>query len=219
MGEEVDVAFLIADLAGYTALTEAHGGAEAARIIDRFVVLADGAVRPGVELLDRVGDALLRAAADASALVRTAISIRAAVAREPMFPGVRIGMHMGPVLRKDGHYYGPALNLTARIAAHARPGQILGSEKIAVSCAGTRDERWRALGPVRFKNIPVPVDVFEAEAGERVAAHAEDVDPVCQMHLGTAEPSARLPYEGRTYVFCSFECAKAFAAAPEASLE
>ena len=218
MSEEVDVAFLIADLAGYTALTEAHGGAEAARIIDRFVILADGAVRPGVEVLERVGDALLLTAADPSALVRTALAMRAAVDREPMFPGVRIGMHMGPVLRKDGHYYGPALNLTARIAAHARPGQILCSEKIAVSCIGTRDERWRALGPVRFKNIPVPVDVFEAVAGDRFAARAADVDPVCQMHVGTAEPRARLPYEGRTYVFCSFECAKAFAAAPEAYL-
>ena len=216
MGEEVNVAFLIADLAGYTALTEAHGGAEAARIIDRFVVLADGAVRPGVEVLERVGDALLLTAADASALARTAIAMRAAVAREPMFPAVRIGMHMGPVLRKDRHYYGPALNLTARIAAHARPGQILCSEKITVSCTGTCDGRCRALGPVRFKNIPVPVDVFEAEASEPFAA---DVDPVCQMHVGTAEPRARLPYQGRTYVFCSFECAKAFAAAPDAYLE
>ena len=218
MDEEVEVAFLIADLAGYTALTEAHGGAEAAKIIDRFVALADAAVRPGVEVLERVGDALLLTAANASELVRTAIAMGAAVAREPMFPGVRIGMHMGPVLRKDGHYYGPALNLTARIAAHARPGQILCSEKIAGSGDGPRDVRWRILGPVRFKNIPLPVAVFEADAGERSAATDPDIDPVCQMYVGTATPPARLSYDARTYVFCSFECAKAFAAAPEAYL-
>jgi adenylate cyclase len=218
MDRELDVAFLIADLAGYTALTEAHGGVEAARIIERFVALADRALRSGVDVLERVGDALVLTATEPLELVRTAIAIGAAVAREPMFPGVRIGMHMGPVVLKGGHYYGSALNLTARIAAHARPGQILGSGTIAALCTGSDAVRCRALGPVHFKNVPGAVDVFEVQADERSTRTDPDVDPVCQMHVGSTEPAARIPYEGRTYVFCSVECASAFAAAPDAYL-
>ena len=218
MDDQIDVAFLIADLAGYTALTEAHGGGEAARIIDRFVALADSAVRPGVEVVESVGDALLVAASDPLELVRTAIAIGTAVAIEPMFPGVRIGMHMGPVVVKGGRYYGPALNLTARIAANARPGQILCTGTIASVCEGRGVVRCRPLGPVRFKNVPAPVDVFEVDAGGGSITADPGIDPVCQMHVGTAAAPAQLPYGGRTYVFCSFECAKAFSAAPEAYL-
>lgn len=218
MDEEIEVAFLIADLAGYTALTEAHGGAEAARIVDRFVALADGTIRPGVEVVERIGDALLLMAADPLELVRTATAIAAAVALEPLFPAVRIGMDMGPVIRKHGHYYGPALNLTARIAAHARPGQILCSARIAASCTAGAGLRCRPVGPVRFKNVPLAVDVFAIDSGEPRETGDPEIDPVCQMHVARMAPAAQLPYEGRTYVFCSFECAKAFAAAPEAYL-
>ncbi len=51
--------FLIADLAGYTALTEAMGDMEAAKVIARYVDLVDGVLRPGTRMLERVGDEVL----------------------------------------------------------------------------------------------------------------------------------------------------------------
>ena len=44
---EIERVFLIADLAGYTALTEAMGAEEAANVVDRYVALAHAALRPG----------------------------------------------------------------------------------------------------------------------------------------------------------------------------
>jgi adenylate cyclase len=212
-GGEVDVVFLIADLAGYTALTEAHGGTEAAKVIRRYVELAEGAMRPGVDLVERVGDELLIAGSESRPVLETAICLRDAIDTEPMFPGVRMGIHGGRVLRNEGRYYGTALNLTARLAAHARPGQILCSDVIAAVCE-TRGIPCRELGPVRFKNLPLPVGVFELAVSHPVDAETK-IDPVCRMHVTAATAPARLPYGGAVHLFCSFECARAFSSAPD----
>ncbi|HEV8616827.1 MAG TPA: adenylate/guanylate cyclase domain-containing protein, partial [Methylomirabilota bacterium] len=124
-------AFVIADLAGYTALTEAHGGMEAAKTVSRYVELASQALVPGARLLENVGDQVLIVADDVRAAVQTALRLRDAVEREPLFPDVRIGIHAGPVVEQAGHYFGSALNVTARLAAHARAGEVLCTERIA----------------------------------------------------------------------------------------
>jgi class 3 adenylate cyclase/YHS domain-containing protein len=210
---EVDVVFLIADLAGYTALTEAHGGTEAAKVIHRYVELAERALRPAVGLVERVGDELLIVGSEPRGVLETAIHFRDAIDAEPMFPGVRMGIHGGRVVRNGGRYYGTALNLTARLAAHARPGQILCSDVIAAVCE-TRGIPCRGLGPVRFRNLPVPVGVFELAVSHPVDAESA-IDPVCRMHVTATTAPARLPYGGATYLFCSFECARAFTATPD----
>src|SRR5512134_65917 len=53
---ERTVAFVLADLAGYVALTEAHGNAEAAGIIERFLAATRASLAPGARLIERVGD-------------------------------------------------------------------------------------------------------------------------------------------------------------------
>ena len=90
---EADVVFLIADLAGYTALTEALGDMEAAKVIARYVELAHDALRPGTRVVERVGDELLIVGADVVSTLRTAMDLHAAVECEPLFPAVRVGLH------------------------------------------------------------------------------------------------------------------------------
>lgn len=71
MGVSGEYAFVIADPAGYTALTEAHGGAEAARTVARYMELASQALTPGVRLTERVGDQVLIVSDDPRSAVTT----------------------------------------------------------------------------------------------------------------------------------------------------
>jgi len=41
-------------------------------------------------------------------------------------PPAHVGLHAGPVVFQDGDYFGRTVNLAARIAAPAGPGQVLG---------------------------------------------------------------------------------------------
>jgi len=146
---EVDRTFVIADLSGYTALTESHGGMEAAKVVTRFVELAQAALVPGSRILERVGDEILIVADAPIAGARTAVRVLDAIDTEPLFPTVRVSVHAGPVYEDGGRYFGTALNLTARVAGHARSGQILCTEPIAVAVANDPELRCRALATVR----------------------------------------------------------------------
>jgi adenylate cyclase len=211
---EVEAAFVIADLSGYTAFTETHGNTLAASAVARFGEIAHAALQPRTRLLERVGDEVLIMADAALEAVGTAIALRAAVELEPLFPTLRCGIHAGSVVEQGDRYFGAALNLTARVAAHARAGQILCTEAVTLLARDLIDVQYQPLGAVRFKNILNPVTVFEIIAGERDRARTV-VDPVCRMQVRPDTAPARLPFGGQTYHFCSFECARAFAERPE----
>jgi adenylate cyclase len=212
-GATRDRALIIADLAGYTALTEAHGGAEAARTVGRYVELVSQALSAGCRLVERVGDQVLIVSDDIEAAARTAMALRDAIEREPRFPSVRIGIDAGETLEQDGHYFGSALNVAARVATYARPGQILCTERVATALTSVSRIACRFVEAVHPKNVSEPVHVFElATSGEQPGVV---VDPVCRMRLQPATAVAQLLHGGRIYYFCSLDCAERFAGRPD----
>jgi class 3 adenylate cyclase len=207
-----ETAFLIADLAGYTALTEAHGGEGAARIVARYVELAEAAREPAVRLVERAGDALLMISRAVADLVLTGVRLRDAVGREPLFPEVCVGLDVGPAIEQGGGYFGTPLNVAARLAAHARPGQVLCTERVAALPPPPGVE-FQRLGPIRLRNVAAPVTLYEVVSAQQAADEVE-TDPVCRMRVSVEGAPARLPWGGRTWHFCSFECARLFALRP-----
>jgi class 3 adenylate cyclase len=57
--ETVEATFAFVDLAGFTAVTEAHGDAEAVSIVRMFRDRALDVLRPGDELVKTIGDAVM----------------------------------------------------------------------------------------------------------------------------------------------------------------
>jgi class 3 adenylate cyclase len=211
---ERDVTFVIADLAGFTALTEIHGSRYAAWVISRYLTLVRATLDPGARLAERVGDAVLIVAPEAVSAVRTAVDLRAATERESLFPLLRLGVHGGPVVELEESYFGTPLNLTARLATYAVPGQILCTEAVVMAASGLEGVEFRHLGSVTLKNILAPVAIFEVVVAAR---HADLIDPVCQMRIDPVTSAAQLTHAGRTYHFCSPECARTFASRIERS--
>jgi adenylate cyclase len=214
ISKEIELALLIADLSGYTALTEAHGNMSAAEAVTRYVEIVHEVLHPSARLVERVGDEVLIAADEAACLVQTAINLRDTIELEPLFPTMHAGIHAGSVLEMDGGYFGKALNLGSRVAAHARGNQILCTEQVVTMASDLKDVEYRALGPTRFKNITDPVEIFEVMA-RRQKVESNLIDPVCRMQVRHDTAPARLPFGSKTYYFCSFDCAKKFVNNPE----
>lgn len=82
------------------------------------------------------------------------ITIRAAD-----LPAARAGVHAGPVIERDGDYFGRTVNLAARLSALPQPAQVVVSPDVAVLTAD--DLRCRPAGPRQVKGIG-EVQVFEA---------------------------------------------------------
>jgi class 3 adenylate cyclase len=207
---ERDVTFVIADLAGFTALTEVHGSRYAAWVITRYVEIVRNALPVGARLAERVGDAVLIVAATAAIAVKTGMALREATERERLFPLLRIGIHGGRVVELAGSYFGTPLNLTARLAAQAAPGQILCTESVATIAGDLEGVEFRSQGATRLKNIRTPVSIFEIVTPSQRAAD-EPIDPVCQLRVDPAAAASQVVHNGRTLVFCSPECAQAVA--------
>lgn len=211
---EVERAFLIADLSGYTALTAAHGNLEAAKTVTRYVEIAREALEADARLVERVGDELLIVAERARSAILTAVRLLAAVEAEPLFPTVRAGLHVGRVLERGGEYFGAGLNIAARVAAHARPGQILCTEPVAAQVDSVPGVDCRPLGDVRFKNLPAPLAVFEIVAGP-ARERPKALDPVCRMQVDEDRAPGRVVWRGVVHHFCSLECARTFLERPD----
>ena len=210
---ELDLALMMADLCGYTALTETHGALLASETVLRFVHMVQACLEPGVRIVDSIGDAVFCAGEDTLAVVRTALRLREAVAHEPAFPRVSTGLHRGAVVEREGRLFGAPINLTARLTSRAEGGQILCTGQIAGAVAPSAGVVFHPLGEQQFKNVAHPVGLFELTRSGGTGARV-GVDPVCRMQVEFASAATQRTHEGVTYPFCSTECARMFSAAP-----
>jgi YHS domain-containing protein len=124
-------------------------------------------------------------------------------------------MHTGTAVRRGDDWFGSAVNIAARVADLASPGEVL-------CTAATRDALGRAVpvrsrGPQRLKNVAEPITVYELVVQGPLGDLP--VDPVCRMAVDPARAVARREVERKTYYFCSEGCADAFDADPGAYLE
>ncbi len=209
--------FLIADLTGYTALTEAHGDFSAAQIINRYNELVERVLTKDVKFHQQVGDEIFLISTIPLSLLHYAIMLRDKVEKESHFPSIHAGLHYGTVIKQDNKIIGSAINLTSRIAGFAKGGQILCSRSFKES-VGESDVSFHSLGEKRFKNVVNPVAIFEIATNNET----EEIwytDPVCRMHVSENTAPAKLPFEKKTIYFCSFECAKKFILNPELYIE
>lgn len=211
---EVDLALLIADLAGYTALTETHGALQASETVLRFTRMVESCLDPGVAIVNSIGDDVFCAGADSLAVVRTALRLNDAIRREPRFPRIRTGIHRGLIVEREARLFGASINLTARLAAHATGGQILCTAVIADAVRALANVEPRLIGDRRFKNVLHPVKVFElVRVSERRSPTV--IDPVCRMQVVIDRAVSSCVHQGVTYRFCSAGCAADFAKTPE----
>lgn len=131
------------------------------RVIERHeAIVGEAADRVGGHVFTTGGDSFGVAFHRADDAARWATAVRAAVDDEPWPDGVelrvRIGLHTGDAEERDGNYFGPAVNLTARVAEAGHGGQIL-LTAVTAALVAANDLRveLRELGPVRLAGTSI----------------------------------------------------------------
>lgn len=161
---EVTIAF--ADIVGFTALGEELPEQELTDIAERLEVLASKHVKAPVRVVKTIGDAVMVASRDATPLVAAMV----AMTRDAEdLPPLRVGIARGRAVYRLGDWYGPAVNLAARLTARARADSILVTNPVRESLAdGDRDAyRFSEAGMKRFKGIADPVPVLRLRPADR----------------------------------------------------
>jgi adenylate cyclase len=207
--------FIFADIAGFTALTEAHGDEEAVALIGRFSDVVAAELPPvGGEHVKTIGDALMLRVPDPGPAIRLGLRIVHGELRDHGEPAIRVGLHHGSAVERAGDYFGAAVNLAARISALAAGGEVLVSGPTAALVPELDGVVYESRGRHVLRNVSEPVEIFAAlEVGE--TAQRLPVDPVCRMAVDPERAPGRLLHDGTAYFFCSLTCAGEFARQPE----
>lgn len=208
--------FVFADIAGFTALTEAHGDDEAAELAELFATRVGAAV-PGAdaELVKTIGDAVLVRAPGAAAAVELGVSIACELMADHGFPAVRVGMHRGSAVRRGDDWFGGAVNCAARVTALASGGEVVLSDAVRLAAGELPGIALEDLGEQRLRGFAAPVRVWRARRAG-VEQPGWPIDPVCRMAVEPGREAGRLRHGGVEHLFCSLGCAARFAAAPDA---
>ena len=164
MDVATDHTFLFADLVGFTAFTEQVGDEAAADLAVAFQIKAEQMAGDyGCRVIKKLGDAVMVHGEDATRVVALALRLRREFAGDGLRPPLRMGVHSGSAVERNGDWYGATVNVAARVADAAGANEILLSfttrERIARAGMTIADRGARS-----FKNVTAPLAVFAAAA-------------------------------------------------------
>lgn len=194
------------DMAGFTALTDTHGDAEALDVVEQFEAAVRANLRDPAALIKFIGDEAMLVFDRWDDAIAVIVGVVDDCASDG-FPELRVGLHRGPLTWRAGDPYGSTVNLASRIAGHAAGGQVLAS-------ASTVPPEGAAIttpaGQFRARGISHPVELVEV----RTNATPTSIDPVCQMRLARGQGVAIVHHDGEQWELCSLTCARRFTTNP-----
>jgi len=109
-------------------------------------------------IANTAGDSVVAEFTSAVEAVRCAIALQEALGQQKL--PVRIGIHIGDVIDRNGDLFGTAVNVAARLEAVAQSGGIVVSAAVRDDVLGKVTASFADLGQMLLKNIAQPIRVY-----------------------------------------------------------
>jgi adenylate cyclase len=167
-------AIMFTDMVGYTALMQDdEQRARASRQRQRRV-LEDVIQRHHGTILQYYGDGTLSMFSSAIEATMAAAEIQHELQREPRVP-LRIGIHVGDIVRDSEGVYGDGVNIASRVQSLSVPGAVLVSEKVHDELRNQPSLTTIPLGEVTLKNVRRPISIYALAGGGLVVPSSEEI--------------------------------------------
>ena len=163
--EDVDlgrirVAIAFADLAGYTRFTEEEGEEEALSSVERFVEGVTNTLPEDARVVKTIGDEVMVVGAGRGRARGLGGGVHPALRRAARSRAS--ACTSGTTLYRDGDYFGRDVNLTSRVVARARGGEVLVSDSVVDAVEGSSHLRFEPIGQVKLKGFDEPRQLCRA---------------------------------------------------------
>lgn len=163
--------FLFSDIESSSALWEREPDAMRGALADHDAIVRDAVSRHRGIVFKTIGDAFCCVFARPQEAVDAAVDAQRALRAHAWPPEtgelrVRMGVHCGQAVERDGDYFGPTINRVARLMAIGSGGQILVSSAAAASLLAidSAGAHLRDLGTHRLRDLSQPEAVFQVVA-------------------------------------------------------
>lgn len=168
MSDGKEQTILFADVCRSTQLFEQFGDETAHRVIDRILsMLAGVSNRHGGRVIKTIGDEIMVtfptpvSGVDASIEMQQVVSGDIELSREQI--AIRVGLHCGKALDRDGDVYGDAVNVAARMAGLAKREQIVTTASTTAKLPPGCDVQARELGKTRVRGKLLPIEIVDLQ--------------------------------------------------------
>src|SRR5438477_4772423 len=159
-------AIMFTDMVGYSALAQRDDKLALELLEEHRRLLQE--IFPGFHVTEikTIGDAFLVEFGSALEAARCGIEIQRTLAKRnhDVTPDrrieLKIGIHIGDVVHRDGDVYGDGVNIASRIEALAGAGGICVSMDVERQIRNALEARFEKFGSADLKNIKLPMDLF-----------------------------------------------------------
>jgi TolB-like protein/class 3 adenylate cyclase len=157
---------MFTDMVGYSALSQRDDRLALELLEEHREILRNIFPKFNGTEIKTIGDAFLVEFNSALEAAQCAIEIQRAFAkRNADAPAhrqieLKIGIHIGDVVHRDGDVYGDGVNIASRIESVAGAGGICVSMDVERQIRNAVETRFEKLAPLELKNISVAMDLF-----------------------------------------------------------
>ena len=189
-------AIMFTDMVGYSALAQRDDKVALELLEEHRRLLREIFPRFHGTEIKTIGDAFLVEFGSALEAAQCAIEIQRTLAKRnhdvtsDRRIELKIGIHIGDVMHRDGDVYGDGVNIASRIEALAGAGGICVSMDVERQIRNALEARFEKFGTADLKNIKLPMDLFRIvlpwESGTKAAPAAANVSKKSPVYIGAA---------------------------------
>jgi adenylate cyclase len=186
-------AIMFTDMVGYSALAQRDDKLALELLEEHRRLLREIFPRFHGTEIKTIGDAFLVEFGSALEAAQCAIEIQRALAKRNTDVSadrriaVKIGIHIGDVVHRDGDVYGDGVNIASRIEPLAGAGGICVSMDVERQIRNALEARFEKFGTADLKNIKLPMDLFRIVLPWEQKSEAGSLRPGVRRNLSSAK--------------------------------
>lgn len=159
---------MFTDIEGYTALVAEDEERALSMVRDHRKVLEEKTLEYGGEVMEFYGDGSLSIYQSAVEAVECAIEMQREYAKVGSRIPVRIGIHLGDIVQRDGSIFGNGVNVASRIESIGIAGNILISHQVNTELSNHAGFNTKSYGKFKFKNVSDEIELFAVDHPDTV---------------------------------------------------